>query len=259
MNRKAVRSERYIVEQTLQICAGVLEEETGSRAVVAKLFESAAARLRKPKSAPGVMALRSYEVEIGAADVIRDWHGLPEYVDQVGAPLPLDLFGAEGSIESIARRRTNSLEKVREWIALLKTLKAIRKTSAGKFLPTNYTMMVAESREAMERRGIKILSALVGTLNHNLSEPDPTKREFERSSHVLRVKSAEIPAFRKFLSAQGREFIRAIDAWLEARRLDETAEDDRECVEVLVEVLSNVRPHSSDVAKPKVTKAAARV
>ena len=152
MNRKPSRAERYIVEHTLQLCAGVLEEETGSRAQVAQLFEAAAASLKKPSSLPGVMALRSYEVEIGAADVIRDWHGLPEYVDQVGSPLPLELFGQKGSVESIARRRTNSSERAREWIELLQELKAIRKTSDGRFLPTNYTMMVAESREAKEWR-----------------------------------------------------------------------------------------------------------
>jgi hypothetical protein len=236
-------SDTELIARTLELCVGLLEEKTKSWETVAKLLEEEADSCRERARLGGAKDKYSDHVEIEASNVIHDWHRLPEYLDEQGSPIPLALHGEQGSIEAIARRCPLSSEEVQELLDLVTSLQAVRKTRGGRYLPTNYTLMVTASRRAMLRRGVKILGGLVSTLSHNLSEPDPALREFERWAHVPRVRASEIPAFRKYLAVQGRMFIEAVDSWLTARQVDPAeARSSTPTVEVIVEAMSNVSP-----------------
>ncbi len=239
-------SNRQIVEETLDLCCEALRHRTTDWKRVAALLEKRALRCRELARRGGNDdddGARRFELEALPSKIVHDWYRLPRFVDQRGTPLPLKLWGKAPSVEAIARLRTESPADVRRWIEVLLELGALRKVRGGKYLPANYTMMLAASKQAMRRHGWKMLDALVSALTHNFLEQDAAAREFERSVHSARLRSDEIPAFRRFLAAQGAMFIEAVDCWLEERQARAGNESAAPSSEVIVGLYSNVTPN----------------
>lgn len=154
-----------------------------------------------------------------ATRLLTGWHSDPDFVDDVGDPLPLSPTGDLMSFETLCRRYASDVP----FTTMQKELLHVGAVSAeGDMLiaRTRYYMPVQMDAEQVLRSG-SVFEDLGNTVAYNLHRSVDQATRFERRASVTRVSRDAVPLFREFLENEGQAFLERVDQWLTEHELDE--------------------------------------
>jgi hypothetical protein len=145
--------------------------------------------------------------------VLSGWHQDPIYLAVDREPLRLPIDGEAPSFQSLVRQYARDLPH----IALFKELSSAGAVDVGtdglvralmrSYIPNSYD-------PNQIRLWGSVLHDVGETLAHNVIRPAIVTPRFERRAINLKVRRADVAAFRLFLEAEGQVFLERIDDWL---------------------------------------------
>ena len=168
------------------------------------------------------------EIDVNAArvvSVLQAWHSDPDFVHPYGAPRPLhfdlDPTGLSTFVDLI--RRYSPQADAKRMLQELSRIEAIEEVSDSTPIRVNKSTYIPEvlAPEAIEgfARGVR---RYVGTVEHNLAEPEPEKRVFERWVFPDDgIRERDWDTFRNMAAERLRDLVRELDtkfAWFESPR-----------------------------------------
>ena len=225
-----------VIDKALHLACGAMRLRDCDLLEVAEALEEKAAECRRQASAEAGEWLNPvHRTAWFATKLIQDWHRLPQFVDQAGAPRPLKMWGTADSIESIARLRVASPRGVKAVVQCLKQMSGCRRAGRGRYLPKGYALIFDQQRDVLEQHGQRLFACLIETIENNIRESNPALRDFERVAHCERLALEHLPAFRHFMDAQGMALLETVDQWLHERE----ARLGKPSVEVIVELFAH--------------------
>lgn len=177
-----------------------------------------------------------------ATRLLGEWHRLPEYLDEGGAPRVIPSMGPAPSFEALHRMHGGDIPATTLQKDLLRA-GAIEVQPDGRLRAlTRYFMPVPLESDAVIRAG-EVLLAMGDTVTLNLMRAPGTQGRFEGRAIQARVPLAVAAEFRAFLEQQGMQFLEAADDWLSRHA---TAGDNAgaRCVELGVGVYQIQAPGS---------------
>jgi hypothetical protein len=181
-----------------------------------------------------------------ATRLLGDWHRLPEYLDEGGAPRVIPPAGPAPSFEALHRLHGGDIPATTLQKDLLRA-GAIELLPDGRLRAlTRYFMPVPLESEAVVRAG-EVLLAMGDTVTLNLMRAPGTQGRFEGRATQARVPLAVAAEFRAFLEVQGMQFLEAADDWL-ARHAAADADAGARCVQLGVGVYQIQEPEPASAS-----------
>lgn len=165
---------------------------------------------------------RGRNLQIGneniSAELLRMWHRDSRYIDNEARPRPLSLDKGRDNLRSILKKidaTADPMQILRE----MKTVRLIRRTSHGKYLPNSESAIVGTLHPLAIDHIAKLVIRLVSTVSRNLDPSGKPLKLIERHAYTPDLTWSERAAFADFTRLQGKAFLESVDNWLEQRRL----------------------------------------
>jgi hypothetical protein len=150
--------------------------------------------------------------------VVYLWQRTTLYLDDGGLPKPIPAFGKAPSIECLFKD-VRRLHYLKQGIKDLLTLKRIKRTPSGKYVPCSEVTIVPGLTPEFVELTSQTINRLVATVLQNTAQRDPDAiRLVERVTAVPDLPVKQIQAFRLFAREQGGALINTMNEWLESRR-----------------------------------------
>lgn len=168
--------------------------------------------------------VRSYEWHRHrTARVLSGWHQDPDFVDQNGKPLELDIDGPGSTFRELCQRYSGDIGPRAMLDELLK-VKAAKEIADGKVrvLARSYRAEKVDIQALMHFADT--VHDLVSTLDRNLHASDG-KPLFEGVVSTPRLNPKMLPIFRRRVAERGQKFLEMLDEWLSKEELPEAGED----------------------------------
>lgn len=161
--------------------------------------------------------------------LLSTWHQDPYFLDAGGRPKALPIDGEGGFTELMRRCGAGDIRAT----TLLKELRAagaITDLADGRIAPLMRNYLPQAMDAELIRLWGTVISDVSTTYLHNLTRGASTPARFERAALNGRVRADALPAFRKFLEAEGQAFLERADAWLTAHQAhtDRAVDEGRE-------------------------------
>lgn len=148
--------------------------------------------------------------------ILTAWHTDSQFTGPYGIPLELkfDESSDDSGFSELSRRHCPEISP-KLLLDELRNVGAVIETEKGwfKILTRSYTPK--PSAPAGLEYLARTLADIVRTLDHNIQEPDPKKRLFER--HVYTedgIKPEDLPRFVNFANKRAQQLLDEIDNWL---------------------------------------------
>lgn len=155
------------------------------------------------------------------AEVLRLWHRDDRYIDSEATPRPLHLSKGRNNLCAMIKRLNASADAT-QILREMKSVKLIRRTSKGRYLPTSETAIVNSLHPLATDHIAKLVIKLVSTLSRNTDPTGASLPLIERQAYTPDLDPAERKAFAEFTRTQGMAYLEAVDNWLEQRRVRRT-------------------------------------
>lgn len=156
--------------------------------------------------------LYSYTATIGA--LLTAWHQNPEYLDDLGDPLPLAMRGSKRSFTRLAADAVPSMSAP----ALLAQLERVGAVSVGKGRDIHVHMRslsVYQDRQLAVDHTLTSLLGFIKTLRHNLgSNVLNSNQLFHRVAWSDTLDRSLLPNLKIKLKRQGQNFLESFDNWM---------------------------------------------
>jgi hypothetical protein len=152
------------------------------------------------------------------AQLLRVWHRDSRYLDNEAKPLPLAITRGRASLHSIVRQIDASANAS----ALIQNMKAvglIRRTSAGKYIPTSESAIVDRLHPLAVEHVTKLVTRLMSTVSRNTNPQSGSLSLVDRHAYTSDLSPTDRVAFAEFTRSQGMAYLESIDDWLEHRRV----------------------------------------
>jgi hypothetical protein len=149
----------------------------------------------------------------GASHLVTLWCTTPDYVDELGNPLPLPERGSGRSIQSLTRRIDPSLE-VAQVIRYLIRTRTVRKVGSRYALNRRWIMLRGVSGWA-HAHSIRVLAGKLRTLEHNLVAERDARSWFEFTAENPRFPVSQLDAFDRLLRRTGLGCLRKLDVFMQ--------------------------------------------
>ena len=143
--------------------------------------------------------------------VLSGWHQDREFIGD-GKPLALSLDGPTRSFAALVKRYGGDVP-VTTILRELKRTGTVRVAGgAVHVLRRNYRLDTVDAA-ALARAG-SVLRDIGQTVTHNLYRSPREESRFEARATNVQIPSSALPAYRKFIYAEGQAFLEKVDAWL---------------------------------------------
>jgi len=175
-----------------------------------------------PRSWPtkAMAALREMD---DAAHVLTLWFSDPAYLDARGAPRPLPLRGAGGSLEGLAYRANPKLE-ARALLRYFVRHGALRRKGQN-YVPKDRVLLLRNAGGPEHFRHLRALVAMLRTLEHNSQPKRRVPGWYEVFAENPRFPVRAIPAFDRRLRFHSDNLLRRFDtAMLQQERVRKPGE-----------------------------------
>lgn len=154
-----------------------------------------------------------------SADLLRLWHRDSRFISAKDArPRPLHVSKGRHSLRSLIR----SLNQQADATAVLHFMKSaglIRQNHDGRFLPSSDAGTITRLDPFVAEHLARSVVRLFGTVRRNTSLSSETTPLIERYAYVSDLSQSEGEAFAEFSKSQGLAYLRAVDDWMEQRRI----------------------------------------
>jgi predicted XRE-type DNA-binding protein len=149
------------------------------------------------------------------ARVLTGWHTDSKFTGPYGMPLELRFEGNEGSDFVALVQRYSGDMAARAMLDELLRLGAVKETESGwyKVLRRDYAPSV-DNPDSLYRLATVVYN-FVSTVDFNISNDSPDKRNFER--YVFSdsgIKAQDLPRFRNYIKDRAQQLLEEIDNWL---------------------------------------------
>jgi hypothetical protein len=148
----------------------------------------------------------------GASHLVTLWCTSPDYVDELGNPVPLPQRGSRRSLQSLTRRIDRTLD-VADVLQYLIRTRTVRKVGRKYVLNRRWIMLRGVSGWA-HSHGIRVLAGKLRTLEHNLVADADTRSWFEFAAENPRFPVSQLEAFDKLLRRTGLGSLRKLDGFM---------------------------------------------
>lgn len=149
--------------------------------------------------------------------VLSGWHQDRDFIGAGDRPLALPLEGPMPSFAVLVKRYGGD-------VPATTILRELRRTGAARVqdgivhvLRRNYRLDTVEAA-ALARAG-SVLRDIGQTVTHNLYRSSADESRFEARATNLQIPASALPAYRKFVYAEGQTFLERVDAWLTAAEI----------------------------------------
>jgi len=161
--------------------------------------------------------------------VLAGWHTDSNFTGPYGLPLELQFESPKGANFSELIRRYSGDMAARAMLDELIRIGAVKETETGwyKILTRTY-LPDADALDSLDRLA-GVVQTFIGTIDNNIVEKEPEKRNFER--HVSSdegIRAEDLPRFRAFIKARAQLLLEEIDNWLS--QLDPPKEKDKNTI-----------------------------
>jgi hypothetical protein len=146
--------------------------------------------------------------------VLSGWHQDREFVGDGGKPLALSLDGPTPSFAALVKRYGGDVPASTILRELKRTGTARVADDAVHVLRRNYRLDTVDAA-ALSRAG-SVLRDIGHTVAHNLYRTAREESRFEARATNVQIPPSALPAYRKFVYAEGQAFLEKIDTWLTA-------------------------------------------
>jgi hypothetical protein len=177
-------------------------------AAIAEAFGSALAASRNRSHPPGH---ETRDVPT-ASHLVTLWCTSPDYVDELGNPVPLPQRGSGRSLQSLTRRIDRALDVADVLQYLLRT-RTVRKVRSRYVLTRRWVMLRGVSGWA-HSHSMRVLAGKLRTLEHNLGADSDTRSWFEFAAENPRFPVSQLEAFDKLLRRTGLGCLRKLDGFM---------------------------------------------
>ena len=150
--------------------------------------------------------------------VLSGWHQDREFIGD-GKPLALPLDGPAPSFAALVKRYGGDVPATTILGELKRTGAARVADGTVHVLRRNYRLDTVDAA-ALARAG-SVLRDIGQTVTHNLYRAAREESRFEARATNLQIPPWALPAYRKFVYAEGQAFLEKIDAWLTAAEIPE--------------------------------------
>jgi hypothetical protein len=159
-----------------------------------------------------VHPLYPYASAIG--EMLTSWHQDPEYLDDLGNPIPIRLRGRRPSFHSLARRAVPKLNES-YLLSELERLGAISRDQSELVRVHMRSFPAYEDKRLAIQYTLTSLNGFIRTLRHNLdSAPANSDQLFHRIALCNDFDFREIPALKIRVKRHGQSFLESFDDWL---------------------------------------------
>lgn len=148
-----------------------------------------------------------------APHLVTLWCSSPDYVDDLGNPLPLPARGAGRSVESLVHRIDRTLNATEVLQYLLRT-RTVRKVG-GKYVLSRRWIMLRGIAGSAHSRSIRGLVGMLRTLEHNLLADSDAHSWFEFTAENPRFPVSQLEAFDSLLRRTGLGCLRKLDLFMQ--------------------------------------------
>jgi hypothetical protein len=148
------------------------------------------------------------------ARVLSGWHQDRDFVDRDGKPLPLPLDGPVPSYAALVKRYGGDVPATTILGELKRTAAVDVADDTVRALRRNYRLETVDAA-ALQRAG-SVLQDIGHTVTHNLYRAPRQESRFEARASNVNIPPSAVPAYRKFIYAEGQAFLEKVDAWLSA-------------------------------------------
>ncbi len=159
-----------------------------------------------------------------SAQLLRIWHRDGRYIDRDAKPRPLFLFKGRNSLRAAVKKLDRSADATKI-LREMRSVGLIRKTSAGKYLPTSESAIVGRLHPLAVEHVAKLVIRLVSTVGRNLDPTGSALPLIERHAYAPNLNVADSSAFAEFTRVQGMAYLKSVDDWLEHHKVGEISSD----------------------------------
>lgn len=154
-----------------------------------------------------------------SADLLRAWHRESKLISDIDAsPRPLHLRKGKNSVRAIILSLHKAAD-VESIIAFLKEAHLIKRTSGGRYLPTDEAGTITQNDSFVVEHLVKSVVRLFSTMQRNTSPVGRREPLIERYAYVSDLDPVDRKSFAEFTRAQGMAYLQAVDDWMEQRRV----------------------------------------
>jgi hypothetical protein len=156
--------------------------------------------------------------------VLSGWHQDRAFLGNDDKPLALPLDGPAPSFAALVKRYGGDVPASTILRELKRTGAARVADDTVQVLRRNYRLDTVDSA-ALSRAG-SVLRDIGQTVTHNLYRAPREESRFEARATNVQIPRAALPAYRRFVYAEGQAFLEKVDAWLTAAEIPEKEEAD---------------------------------
>jgi hypothetical protein len=144
--------------------------------------------------------------------VLSGWYQDREFLGTDGKPLVLPLEGSESSFAALVKRFGGDVPATTILGELRRTGAVHVANDNVQVLRRNYRLDTVDAA-ALERAG-SVLRDIGHTVTHNLYRGPRQESRLEARASNVNIPPWAVPAYRKFIYAEGQAFLEKVDAWL---------------------------------------------
>jgi hypothetical protein len=160
---------------------------------------------------------RLYPHIAAIAELLTSWHQNPNYLDDVGNPLPVKMRARQRSFERLAEDSVPNLNSAC-LLSELERMGAVSIDSAGLIRVHMRSLPVYEDRRLAIQHTLSSLDGFIKTLRHNLRSPPANSDQlFHRIAKSGEFDPKEIPALKIRVKRHGQSFLESCDNWMSRR------------------------------------------
>ena len=147
-----------------------------------------------------------------ASHLVTLWRTSPDYVDELGNPLPLPVRGSGRSLESLTRLVNRKIDpaEVLKYLTHTHTVRKVR----GRYVLNRRWVMLRGVSGAAHSHAMRVLVGKLRTVEHNLVADSDARSWFDFTTENARFPVSQLEALDQLLRRSGLGWMRKLDLFM---------------------------------------------
>src|SRR5450631_1383884 len=162
-------------------------------------------------------ARRLYPHASAIGELLKAWHQDPEYLDDLGSPIPIKRRASRRSFRQLAEETVPNMDP-KTLLSELENIGAVTIDANGHIRVHMRSLPVYEDKHLAIKHTLISLDSFIRTLRHNLdSTASNSDQLFHRVAWNGEFDAREIPALKIMVKRHGQSFLESCDNWMTRR------------------------------------------
>jgi hypothetical protein len=179
---------------------------------------------------------RLYPHASAIGELLKAWHQDPEYLDDLGCPLPIKMRTRRRSFRNLANKTVPNMDP-KTLLCELERIGAVTTDTSGNIHVHMRSIPVYEDKKLAIQHTLMSLDSFIRTLRHNLnSSASNSAQLFHRVAWSGDLDPQEIPTLKMRVKRHGQNFLESCDNWMTRRTRASTKRTVRKPVQAFIGV-----------------------